>query len=573
VTTPIGAGSDFGQAVAIDSQGRIIVAGSSSNGSTTDFAVARYNANGSLDPSFGPAHDGKVTTDFFGADDSANSVAIDAQGRVVVAGSDFQGDNDFAVARYNDSGTLDTTFGPNHNGKVTVDFTPLGMDDDVATAVAIDSQGRIVLAGTSNQGGTFDFALARLNGDGSRDATFGTNPAPKQGEVTTPIGSDSDVANGVAIDSQDRIVAAGHAFLGGTAGDDFALARYTPGGVLDTSFNGTGKVTTPFGTTVDIAQAVSIDSQGRIVAVGRAGTGNDTDFALARYTPGGTLDTSFNGSGKVTTPIGAGSDIARAAAIDPQGRVVASGKSSNGVNDDFALARYNANGTLDTSFNGSGKVTTPFGSSSQEAALGVAIDPAGRIVAAGTSSIGPNGDFALARYIGDATPPTVTIGSGPASGGFTNDPTPTFQFSSSEAGSSFACSFEGLSAPCTSPFTPAPLADGPHSFSLTGTDRAGNTSAATGRHFTVDTRKPELKIKGKTKVKTAGRKARDKLKLKANEPSTFTCRVDRKKAKSCKAKYKTPKLKLGKHKLKVTATDRAGNRVSKTKKLKVVRKR
>jgi uncharacterized delta-60 repeat protein len=559
--------------VAIDPQGRIVVAGDSFNGSNSDFAVARYNANGSLDPSFGPAHDGKATTDFHTDTDEASSVAIDAQGRIVVAGTDRQGDNDFAVARYNDNGTPDTNFGPDHNGKVTVDFTPGANDDDLGTAVAIDAQGRIVLAGTSNSGGTDDFALARLNSDGSRDATFGTRAAPEQGEVTTPIGSGDDFANGVAIDSQDRIVAAGESNGGGTAGFDFALVRYTPGGALDTSFNGNGKVTTPFGTSSDEADAVTVDPQGRIVAAGRAGFGFASDFALVRYTPGGVLDTSFNGSGKVTTPIGANSDIARAVAIDPQGRVVVAGEGFEGLNDfDFALARYTAAGTLDPSFNGSGKATTDFGTGS-DGAHAVAIDPAGRIVAAGSSNHGSNIDFALARYIGDAVPPTVTIGSGPANGGFTNDPTPTFQFSSSEAGSTFACGFEGLSAPCSSPFTPPALADGSHSFSLTGTDKAGNASAAQSRRFTVDTRKPELKIKGKAKVKTAGRKGRDKLKLKANEPSTFTCRVDRKKAKPCKAKYKTPKLKLGNHKLKVTATDRAGNKVSKVKKLKVVRKR
>jgi uncharacterized delta-60 repeat protein len=517
VVTPIGSSNDVATAVAIDSQGRIVVAGYSGFGSSEDFAVARYTPGGVLDTSFGPAHTGIVTTDFFHFADEANSVAIDSQGRIVVAGFDLQGDNDFAVARYTDNGTLDTTFGPpTHPGKVTVDFTPGANDDDLAKAVAIDSQGRIVLAGRSNSGGTDDFALARLNGDGSRDATFGSNPAPEQGEVTTPFGSQSDTANAVAIDSQDRIVVAGQAFLGGTAGADFALARYTPGGVLDTSFNGTGKV---------------------------------------------------------TTPIGSGDDFARAVAIDPQGRLVVGGDSVTGVNDDnFALARYTSAGTPDPSFGTAGKVTTTFGSST-DSVNAVAVDPHERIVAAGYYTNSSDKDFALARYIGDAVPPTPSIGSGPGEGSYTNDPTPTFQVSSSEAGSSFACGFDGLSGACTSPFTPsAALGDGPHAFTLTATDRAGNTSAATIRHFTVDTHKPELKIKGKGKVKTRGRKARDKLKLKANEPATFKCKVDRKKAKKCKAKFKTPKLKLGKHKVKVTATDRAGNRVSKTKKLKVVRK-
>jgi uncharacterized delta-60 repeat protein len=505
--------SNAAHAVAIDAQGRIVVVGfvrQTPSQASEDFEVDRYTPSGVLDPSFGTA--GKVTTDFFGDADIANSVTLDAQGRIVVAGADLDFDNDFAVARYNENGTLDTTFGPNHNGKATVDFTSGAGDDDQANGVAIDSQGRIVLAGGSNAGGTYDFALARLKSDGSRDATFGTSVVPgREGQVTTPIGSQVDEASGVAIDSQDRIVAAGNSNGGGTTGVDFALARYTTGGVLDTSFNGSGKVTTSFSTAADSAHAVAIDPQGRIVAAGDA----VADFALARYTSAGNLDPSFGGGGRVTTPIASATstDSVHAVAFDHQDRIVAAGEASNGTNQDFALA----------------------------------------------------------RYIGDAVAPTGTIGSGPKAGSYTNDPTPTFQFSSSEAGSSFTCGFDGLKAACTSPFTPAAaLGDGAHTFSLTATDRAGNASAATIRTFRVDTRKPELKIKGKGKVKTAGRKAKDKLKLKANEPVSLKCKVDRKKAKKCGAKYKTPKLKLGKHKVKVTATDRAGNTTSKVKKLKVV---
>jgi uncharacterized delta-60 repeat protein len=512
VTTPIAPAENFASAVTIDAQGRIIAAGRSFNGSNYDFALVRYHPDGSLDTSFNGT--GMVTVDIVGFNDVANAVAIDPQGKIVAAGYDLQGDNDFAVARLNDNGTPDTTFGPDHNGEVRVDFTPSGSDDDQASAVAIDSQGRIVLAGKTdaNTAGTYDFALARLNSDGSRDATFGTNAAPSQGEVTTPIGS----------------------------GDDSA-------------------------------SAVTIDAQGRIIAAGSSYNGADNDFALARYNPNGSLDTSFNGTGKVTTAVSSNDpDYGNAAAIDSQGRIVVAGTSDSV----FALARYNPNGSLDTSFNGSGNVVTPIGSAGNQANA-VVIDAQDRIVAAGYAQGATNNDFALARYIGDQTPPGApSIESGPANGSYTNDPTPTFAFSSSEAAATFSCGLDGLSSSCGSPFTPAAaLGDGAHSFSLTGTDKAGNTSAPTIRRFTVDTHKPELKIKGKGKVKTAGRKGRDKLKLKSNEPTTFKCKVDRKKAKSCKAKYKTPKLKLGKHKLKVTATDRAGNRVSKTKKLKVVRKR
>jgi uncharacterized delta-60 repeat protein len=571
VTTPFADGHDErANAIAVQPDGKVVVAGSANQGgSNTDFAVARYNANGSLDPSFGPAHDGKVTTDFFGDTDAANSVAIDAQGRIVVAGTDRQGDNDFAVARYNDNGTLDTTFGPAHSGKVTVDFTPFGGDNDQANAVAIDSQGGIVLAGSSDTGGGEDFALARLAPDGGLDTSFGGGGT---GTVTTPFSANSDRANALVLQPDGKLVAAGSASISSTS--DFALARYTPGGVLDTSFNATGKVTTPIGSASDAAKALALQPDGNLVVAGFAFNGSNFDFALARYNPDGSLDANFDFDGKTTTPIGSSQEEAHALTVQPDGKLVAAGFAGEAGAREFALVRYNANGSLDTSFDADGKVTTKFGITDEANAL--ALQPDGKLVAAGHATPGPSSltDVALARYIGDQTPPGApSIGSGPANGSYTNDPTPTFKFSSNEAGASFACGFEGLSAPCASPFTPAPLADGPHSFSLKATDKAGNASAATIRRFTVDTHKPELKIKGKTKVKTAGRKGRDKLKLKANEPTTFKCKVDRRKAKSCKAKYRTPKLKLGKHRVKVTATDRAGNRVSKTKKLKVVRKR
>jgi uncharacterized delta-60 repeat protein len=205
------------------------------------------------------------------------------------------------------------------------------------------------------------------------------------GMVTTDFGG-LDEALGVAIQADGKIVAAGR----GTAVGDFALARYNRDGSLDTSFDGDGKVTTDFGSPFDVALGVAIQPDGRIVA---AGTAAGDDFALARYNRDGTLDTSFDGDGKVTTDFGAMDAALGAPAIQPDGKIVAAGYTTAGG--DFALARYNRDGSLDTSFDGDGKVTTDFGSPFDVAA-GVAMQPNGRIVAAG----GDGGDFALARYLG-----------------------------------------------------------------------------------------------------------------------------------------------------------------------------
>ncbi len=555
VITPIGTSTDEAHAMAIDSQGRIVTAGQSINGTALDdFALARYEENGSLDAGFGSA--GEVTTGFgTKTDDLGRGVAIDSQGRIVAVGSSndgLGGPSDFAVARFTSTGSPDGGFAG--AGKV---LTSVRSGDDAAAAVAIDSQDRVVVAGRSSNGLNDDIAVVRYRTDGTLDTSFGGT-----GKVTTPVGSGLDRANAVAIDSQGRIVVAGPTFNG--TKDNFAVVRYRADGGLDTTFTGTGKVTTSISASgFDRANAVAIDAQGRIVVAGQTFNGADDDFALVRYNPNGTLDTTFNGTGKVTTAIGNGDDEANSVAIDQQGRIVAGGAVFN-PNADFGVARYNADGALDTSFNGVGKVTTSL-TAGNDRIRGLAIDQRDRVVAAGDTG----NDFALARYIGDEVPPKVTFGGGgPPPGSFTNDPTPTFTFSSSESGSTFACGIDAIPpTPCSSPFTVGTsLADGAHSVSIVAIDRAGNASAALRRTFKVDTRKPTLKIKGDRRIDARRGEGIAKLKLKANEPVTLRCKVDREKPESCDARFRV-RLEIGRHKLRVTATDRAGNRSSKKKRL------
>jgi uncharacterized delta-60 repeat protein len=168
---------------------------------------------GDLDPTFDG--DGKVTTDFAGSFETAGAVAIQGDGKIVAAGTaaDVSGISDFALVRYNTDGSLDTAF--DGDGKVTTDFAGSGSRDE-AHAVAIQGDGKIVAAGLAVVSGIFDFALARYRADGSLDTIFSGD-----GKVTTDFAGDFDVANGVVIQANGRIVAAGF------AGDDFALARYT----------------------------------------------------------------------------------------------------------------------------------------------------------------------------------------------------------------------------------------------------------------------------------------------------------------------------------------------------------
>jgi uncharacterized delta-60 repeat protein len=337
-------------AVAIQGDGKIVAAGSTNGPSAHDFAVARYNADGSLDPTFDL--DGKVTTDFAGGNDRARAVAIQADGKIVVAGVAFSSaclpcngpaSDNFGVARYNPDGSLDLTFG--FGGRQVTDFTFAGPDE--ARGVAIQADGKIVAAGVSICDPCVlpvtpvphDFALVRYNGDGSLDTTFDGD-----GRVTTDFERNDDEANGVALQRDGKIVAAGSAILPSGA-HDFALARYNPDGSLDPAFDGDGKVTTHFIFT-DEARGVVIQRDGKIVAAGVticdpcAGPVKPHDFALARYNADGSLDAIFSGDGKVTTDFAGDEDQARAVAIQTDGKIVAAGGAVVSGTRDFALARY-----------------------------------------------------------------------------------------------------------------------------------------------------------------------------------------------------------------------------------------
>jgi uncharacterized delta-60 repeat protein len=385
VTTPIGNNDAYAYALGIQSDGRILAAGYYADGGNYDFALVRYNTNGSLDTTFGTG--GIVTTSIGSGNAIANALGIQSDGRILAAGKSFNGSNDnFALVRYNTDGSLDTTFGT--GGKVT---TSIGSGYAGAYALGIQSDGRILAAGYYADGGNYDFALVRYNTDGSLDTTFGIG-----GIVTTPTGSGYDIAYSLGIQPDGRILAAGSSHY--ASNYNFALVRYNTDGSLDTTFGTGGIVTTSIGIGDSEALALGIQSDGRIVAAGKSPDGSNYDFALVRYNTNGSLDTTFGTDGIVTTPIGSGWDYANALGIGSDGRILAAGKSFNGSNYDFALVRYNADGSLDTTFGTSGIVTTPIGSYDTYAiALGIGSD--GRILAAGSSDNGINVNFALVRYL------------------------------------------------------------------------------------------------------------------------------------------------------------------------------
>jgi uncharacterized delta-60 repeat protein len=216
------------------------------------------------------------------------------------------------------------------------------------------------------------------------------------GRVTTAFAGGAD-ASGVAVQADGKIVAAGAADRA-SSDSRFALARYRPSGTLDPTFSGDGKVTTAFAGGPAEAFGVAVQQDGKIVAAGDSVQG----FALARYNTDGTLDSTFGGDGKVTTELAGG--IASAVAIQADGKIVAAGETRRASGDFlFALARYRPNGNLDTTFSGDGKVTTAFQGGLAQAS-GVALQQDGKIVAAGDTRPGPS-DFLFSPS--RATGPTV----------------------------------------------------------------------------------------------------------------------------------------------------------------------
>ena len=298
-----------------------------------------------LDRSFGG--DGTVTTAIGSGHENVRAVAIQADGKIVVAGYSHNGtDYDFAVVRYTAAGALDASFGS--NGTVT---TAIGSSDAHIHGMALQPDGKIVVVGHSHAESGDDMAVARYNPDGTLDASFGSN-----GTVTTAIGSGYAYGFAAAVQAADgKIVVAGTG-SGGT-NYDMAVARYNPDGTLDASFGSNGTVTTAIGASNDQGQAMALQPDGKIVVAGYSFIGTSEDFAVVRYNPDGSLDASFGSNGTVTTAIGSGEDRGYAVAIQADGKIVVTGRSHNGTDYDFAAARYNPDGSLDASFGNGGTVT------------------------------------------------------------------------------------------------------------------------------------------------------------------------------------------------------------------------
>jgi len=339
---------------------------------------ATPHAAGDLDTTFGT---NGVTITHINGNDTPNGMALRADGKFfVIAEADFMSSSQSVMLLYNADGTLDSGFG---SSGVNV-LTPFNVGfAGQATAVALQSDGKPVVAGFLSTSGNKNFAVTRYLSDGSVDTGFGVN-----GVVTTPVSlTFDDEATSLAIQADGSIVAAGH-----TQNIDFALVRYDADGALDLTFGVGGVVTTnfPIGTSggLDVANDVIIQSDGKIVAVGRSAS----RFGVARYNTNGSPDTAFGVGGVVSTVVGMDPFMAAYTVLQqPDGKLLVGGTGYNDVDSHYAyaLVRYNTDGSLDSDFGTDGIAKTDFGDSSTS--YDMILRPDGKIVLVGDGSNGTSG--------------------------------------------------------------------------------------------------------------------------------------------------------------------------------------
>jgi uncharacterized delta-60 repeat protein len=394
---------------------------------------------GTLDSAFGTS--GIVLRDVSTADDEVFAVTIQPDNKIVTVG--YSGTTaEFTVCRFNANGTSDTTFGT--NGLVQTSFSipnSLVNDDSLAYAVALQSDGKILVGGDIGPG--LAFGMARYTSNGQLDTSFGNG-----GKVITNVQNLAGI-RGISMQNDGKIIAVGYT----KQISDFVVVRYTNNGLLDTSFGGgDGIVITDFFGDTDIATAVKLQSDGKVLVAGSAVDADLlVDFAIARYNIDGSLDTTFNGiglktiftecgpemsgcgidalgiqpdgkiavvgsnddiylarfntdgsqlGGVIPTNVGGSSDKAFSLAIDLVGGIFVAGSTISAGNEDFFVAKYQSSGTLDTTFDdGDGIVTTNLGSNS-DIGHAIAFQPNGGIIVGGSKGNFGSKEFAVVRYVG-----------------------------------------------------------------------------------------------------------------------------------------------------------------------------
>lgn len=394
VTDTFGTNFNLASQVAVQPDGKIVITGAADQFS---LGLIRYNADGSRDATFGVG--GKVADTIANISATASGLALLPDGKIVVTGAQVtMGEGPsrvFYVARYNPNGSREWIV--RRLGVPAPTCTQVHVCANQymyaeVSAVAIQPDGKIIAAGGAGFANTplavdekFDFALVRVNADGTPDASFGPGGGIRHRMVT-----DNDSITELALQPDGKIVAAGYATVSGNR--QFAVARFNSDGSVDNTFDGDGRVIMQVLGGSEQAFDIKIQPDGKIVVAGDAFNGTINELAVVRFNADGLLDTSFDGDGKATTTFYGRAAFGRSLLLLPDGKIVIAGGTNNGTNDDFALVRYNSDGSLDRSFDLDGRAMLDLGITNDFAGS-IAADGSGRTVVVGQRQ----GQIAVAR--------------------------------------------------------------------------------------------------------------------------------------------------------------------------------
>lgn len=362
--------------------GKKLVVGNVLNAGNRDSAIAKYNANGSLDTSFGV--NGKVLHDF-GGNDSFEGGVLQSDGKYVFSGySQPTGNYQWTITRLNSDGTVDVNFG---NNGVVINFPGI---HSLAKNIILQADGKILAVGWRQSGGQDDVVVARYNSNGSLDAGFGSG-----GIVITPIGGFNDRGMISTVQSDGKIIVFGDFDAGGR--DRLFLARYNTNGTLDSGFGSGGKVIAEF-QDHNGARDIALQSDGKIIVTGATmPNGSSANTYVGRFNSNGTFDNTFASGGKYINSFSSENDSSNSLLLQPDGKIILGGNQTESGNSEFALRRFNLNGSLDTSFGNNGSLVTPVGSGNDEI-RSISMQDDGKILAAGLVSNGSYNDWGIVRY-------------------------------------------------------------------------------------------------------------------------------------------------------------------------------
>lgn len=381
----------------LQNDGKILVGGNTyinMKNDLTDFAILRYNLNGTLDSSFNLI--GKSILKIGTSHDNLTSIAIQQDGKIIVAGYSHVNDSELTLVlvRFNLNGTLDSTFG--NYGIVKSQY---GKNGDFLYSIVLQQDGKIIVAGKSNiynfDNYEYKFALTRYTPNGNIDSSFGKN-----GKIITIIGYEA-IGYAVKLQSNGKIILVGSSKKGYYEKLNFTIARYNNDGILDSTFGKDGVTITSIGDVGDEISSVSILNDDKIIVAGTSfkfnGKSYDHEIALAKYNSNGTLDRTFGENGVIITPINGLSDLTNnSMVIQKNGKILLTGSSYNDSTKVIFLLRYNINGKLDITFGNKGIVLTQIGTKAGGTSINLQKDE--KIIVAGYTNINGDIESIIVRY-------------------------------------------------------------------------------------------------------------------------------------------------------------------------------